>query len=473
MNKQLVWFRNDLRVRDNPALVAAMSAGPTVACFALAIDQWREHDVGDARIAFILRTLRELAGQLDTLGIPLRFLDAPRFADAPREITALAKQIGAARVLFNAEYPLNERKRDSRVILALQALGENGGESVEVDVFDGSVVRTPGTVLTATQTPYTVYSPFCKRWLGGIEAHLGLLPVPKRQTQPASSVDADTVPNRLGGVGEALFADEWPGGESAALARLDQFCASAVSDYADHRDLPIEPGTSSLSPYLSIGAISPHRCFDALGITSEADFWAAEDGSQVWARELIWREFYRHLTALFPHISQGQNFKRSMHDIPWRDDQGDFAAWCNGQTGYPLVDAAMRQLNSMGWMHNRLRMVSAMFLTKHLLIDWRWGEKYFMQQLIDGDFAANNGGWQWSASTGSDAAPYFRIFNPIMQAKKFDSQAKFIQRYVPELRGLAAKAVFEPWKVDGHDYVAPIVEHKFARQRALDAFSVG
>jgi len=471
LNKQLVWFRNDLRVRDNPALVAAMSAGPTVACFALAIDQWREHDVGDARIAFILRTLRELAVELDAIGVPLRLLEAPRFTDAPGAIASLVKQIGASRVLFNAEYPLNERKRDSHVELALRALGDEDGECVEIHVFDGSIVRKPGSVLTATQTPYTVYSPFCKRWLGGIDAHLGMLPVPQSQT--ALGGGSDTVPLTLGGVSEALFADEWPGGEHAALARLEEFCACAVIEYAANRDLPIEPGTSSLSPYLSIGALSPHRCFDALGITSEAEFWAAEEGCQVWARELIWREFYRHLTALFPHISQGQNFKRSMRDIPWRDDQADFAAWCDGQTGYPLVDAAMRQLNSTGWMHNRLRMVSAMFLTKHLLIDWRWGEKYFMQQLIDGDFAANNGGWQWSASTGSDAAPYFRIFNPITQAKKFDSQGHFIQRYVPELRGLAAKAVFEPWKVDGHDYVAPIVEHRFARQRALDAFAVG
>ena len=464
MSKQLVWFRSDLRVHDNPALAASMAAGPTIACFVLALDQWREHDVGDARIAFLLRTLRELASSLAKLGVPLRLLQAPLFKDAPTAIASLAVELEVSEVFFNAEYPLNERKRDSHVERALQA------QNISVQVFDGSVVRQPGTVLTGSDTPYTVFTPFSKRWLSGIEQHLAEQPIPQKQAK--LGIKTDAVPAELGGVSEALLAAEWQGGETEALARLRAFCATAVANYADHRDLPIEPGTSSLSPYLSIGAISPRRCFAGVGIASEADFWGADEGCQVWAKELIWREFYRHLIALFPHVSQGQNFKQTMQDVAWRYDEAEFEAWCAGRTGYPLVDAAMRQLNSTGWMHNRLRMVSAMFLTKHLLIDWRWGERYFMQKLVDGDFAANNGGWQWSASTGSDAAPYFRIFNPITQAKKFDSKARFIQQYVPELRDLQGKAVFEPWTVTGHDYVAPIVEHKFARQRALDAFAV-
>ena len=462
---QLVWFRNDLRVHDNPALVQAMAQGPTIACFVLGFAQWREHDVGDARIAFVLRSLTSLSAELKKLGVPLRILNAATFAETPAAIARLCEELGVQQVVFNTEYPLNERKRDSHVELALQAM------DVAVQVCDGSLIRAPGTVVTGQDLPYTVYSPFFKRWLAGIQKHLGVLPTPKPQNSPA--VASDPIPTRIDGVSGELYAHLWPGGEAVALERLQRFCSTAVVDYADHRDLPIEPGTSSLSPYLSIGALSPRRCFSALGITEEADFWRAEKGVQVWAKELVWREFYRHLMAAFPHISQGQNFKRGMQPIPWRDAPEEFQAWCEGRTGYPLVDAAMRQLNATGWMHNRLRMVAAMFLTKHLLIDWRWGETYFMQQLVDGDFAANNGGWQWSASTGSDAAPYFRIFNPITQAKKFDAQGHFIRQYVPELRELDNKALFEPWKVTGHSYPAPIVEHKFARQRALDAFSAG
>lgn len=460
-----MWFRNDLRVHDNPALVRAMAAGPTIACFVLAVDQWREHDVGDTRIAFVLRSLAGLAQELDKLGVPLKLLRAGRFAEVPAAVAGLAEALGVQNLFCNAEYPLNERKRDSHVELALRRLG------VELQVFDGSVVRAPGTVLTGQNSPYTVYSPFFKRWLGGVQEFLSEQPTPVPQAP--LELTSDPIPQELDGARDDLFAERWPGGEQAALERLASFCSTAVVNYADLRDLPIEPGTSSLSAYLSVGAISPRRCFAALGIVHEADYWRAEKGVQVWAKELVWREFYRHLVALFPHISQGQNFKRAMQPIAWRDAPEEFLAWCEGRTGYPLVDAAMRQLNATGWMHNRLRMVSAMFLTKHLLIDWRWGEKYFMQKLVDGDFAANNGGWQWSASTGSDAAPYFRIFNPITQAKRFDAQGHFIRQYVPELRQLEKKALFEPWKVTGHQYPAPIVEHKFARQRALDAFAVG
>jgi len=194
----------------------------------------------------------------------------------------------------------------------------------------------------------------------------------------------------------------------------------------------------------------------------------AGEGAAVWISELAWRDFYRHIMACFPSLAQGSPFKSETALLQWRHDHEQFQAWCDGQTGYPLVDAAMRQLNETGWMHNRLRMVTAMFLTKHLFIDWRWGEAHFMRRLIDGDFAANNGGWQWSASTGTDAVPYFRVFNPVRQSERFDPQGVFIQRYVPELRGLSGKALHRPWPVDG--YPAPIVDHQGVRERVTLAF---
>lgn len=462
MTTQLVWLRSDLRIHDNMALASAMAAGPTVACFVLSPLQWRKHDVGDVRIAFLHRTLRELARDLAELRVPLKLVVAEQFSDVPAALVALIKQIAAAGLHFNAEYPLNERKRDSRVIRAAEQLG------CAVHSFDGSVVRVPGSVLTASGDPYTVFTPFKRRWLAELGGALAQTPTPQAQRSPG--IQSDAVPQQIDGVDSMLHAQLWPGGEQVALQRLTAFCKGAVMDYHGQRDLPAQPGTSSLSPYLSLGALSPRRCFAAAGVSSAADYAALDEGPAVWLSEVIWREFYRHVIAQFPHVSQHQPFKRKMKPVAWRHDETDFAAWCRGETGYPIVDAAQRQLLATGWMHNRLRMISAMFLTKHLLIDWRWGEAHFMRELVDGDFASNNGGWQWSASTGTDAAPYFRIFNPITQAKRFDGAGEFIHAWVPELRGLTGKALLEPWNVAGHDYPTPIVDHRFARERALAAF---
>jgi len=459
---QLLWLRSDLRVHDNAALASAMAAGPTIACFVLSPKQWRGHDVGDARIAFLLRTLTGLSADLAKLRVPLKLLRAPTFDNVPGVLARFAKKYQIQGVHFNAEYPLNERKRDSKTTRALEALGCN------VKVFESSVVRSPGTVLTGNSEPYTVFTPFKRRWLAELGSGLEEAPTPR--AQKALGIDADAIPAKLDGANIGMLADLWPGGEQAALARMTAFCIDGVADYKEARDLPALPGTSSLSAYLSVGALSPRRCFAAAGVRNASDYAALDDGPSTWLSELIWREFYRHVIAQFPHVSQLRPFKRGMAPVPWRHAEADFAAWCSGNTGYPIVDAAQRQLLATGWMHNRLRMITAMFLTKHLLIHWRWGERHFMQHLVDGDFAANNGGWQWSASTGTDAAPYFRIFNPITQAKRFDGQGEFIKQYVPELENLSGKALLEPWSISGHTYPPPIVDHKFARERALAAF---
>ena len=457
-----MWFRSDLRTHDNPALAAALAAGPTLACFIVSEAQWQAHDVGAPRLAFLQRCLVALRERLAALRVPLLIVRADTFAEAPGAIAGLLERHGCRALHFNAEYPLNERKRDSAVRRACAAQGAS------VHGLDGSLVLPPGQVLTGNGDPYTVFTPFSRRWQAELGPALRVAGTPAAQAP--LELASDPVPERLGGADPTLFEGAWPGGESAARERLRAFCRGALVNYQAQRDLPAAPGTSALSAYLSVGALSPRLCFEAAGVGNAADLAAADDGVRTWLSELIWREFYRHVMAQFPHISQHQPFRRDTVRIPWRRDEADFAAWCAGRTGYPLVDAAQRQLIATGWMHNRLRMLSAMFLSKHLLIDWRWGERFFMQHLVDGDFAANNGGWQWSASTGTDAAPYFRIFNPVTQAKKFDPEGEFVKRFVPELADAFGKGLFEPWRDPQPGYPPPVVEHKAARQRALAAF---
>jgi deoxyribodipyrimidine photo-lyase len=445
----LVWFRNDLRVADNPALHDACASSRIVlACFLISDTQWDTHDMGAVRRSFLGETLQALRKDLARLNIPLRVVRAPRFQDAPAALLDIAHDADVTDIHFNAEYPLDEQRRDERVAAACADRG------IGCHVHHGDVMLPPGHVLKDDGSPYSVFTPFKRRWLTRLNpGDLDPLPVPEpRPAAPAAEVpDPQDAIERLR---TEPAAEDWPAGEQAAVRRLDAFIESKVEAYDARRDHPGAHATSGLSPYLAVGAISVRTCYRK---TSGKDL-DEDGGASAWRNELIWREFYRHVTFLFPHISRGCAFNRDMDDLPWRSDPAALDAWKSGRTGYPLVDAGMRQLLETGFMHNRLRMVTAMFLTKHLLIDWREGERHFMQHLRDGDFPSNNGGWQWSASTGTDAAPYFRIFNPESQAKKFDPKSEFIRAFVPELS-------------DGNaDYPPPIVDHREARERALDFF---
>lgn len=456
----LIWFRNDLRVADNPALTTACEWGQVTACFVVSGVQWRDHDVGDRRLAFLGRTLNALAGELAKLGIPLELIDAPRFVDVPNALLALAKRIGAKRAVFNAEYPSNEQWRDEAVATEMQKMG------VEVLCTHGSVTMPPGSVMTKKETPFSVYTPFKRRWQERIQPdQFRPLPSPPPQGPAIPAVHLDS----LAGVPLDSATERWPAGEREARSRLDAFINDQVDRYASDRDVPCLRGTSNLSAHLSVGAISSNQCLYASAQHNHGQLQAP--ATDAWVNQIIWRDFYRHVVALFPHVSQGRAFRKPLDSIAWRDAPAELAAWQQGETGYPLVDAGIRQLRQTGWMHNRLRMVTAMFLSKHLLIDWRHGEHFFMQQLVDGDFAANNGGWQWSASTGTDAAPYFRIFNPTTQGRRFDSSGTFTREMLPELADIPDRHLFEPHKAGvALNYPLPIVEHGFARQRAIAAF---
>jgi len=375
-------------------------------------------------------------------------------------LPALAKQTDAKRLAFNAEYPGNEQRRDKAVSTVMQTNG------IEVIRTHGGVTMPPGTIMTRKGTPFSVYTPFKRRWLEQLHSdQVRPLPVPPAQ--------GDAIPaghlNYLAGVPLELGSARWPAGEQVAQNRLGQFLNDHISHYGADRNFPGLDGTSNLSAYLSVGSVSSNQCLHSASRMNDGRLRGP--AIDTWVNQIVWRDFYRHVVALFPRVSRGCAFRRFYDSIPWRDAPAELAAWQEGTTGYPLVDAGMRQLRHTGWMHNRLRMVAAMFLAKHLLTDWRHGERYFMQQPVDGDFAANNGGWQWSASTGTDAVPYFRVFNPTSQGRRFDPCGTFTREMLPELADLSDRYLFEPHGAGVElDYPQPIVEHGFARQRAIAAF---
>ncbi|MFK4017795.1 deoxyribodipyrimidine photo-lyase [Cobetia marina] len=475
---QLVWLRSDLRVHDNTALSQAAARGPVVAVVTPCYAQWMTHGHGANKLDFLRRGLHVLQQALAGHHIPLKVLDCDTFAEVPEALATLCTQLGVQALHFNDEYAVNERERD-RLVRARLA-----DSDIRLHRYTDMLAFTPGELLTGKGDYYGVFTPFSKRWHKEIDARrLALNEAPAVQDAPRDAegreISGDAIPalpDTLSvdvehGPSEPLEAERWPAGEDAAQERLERFMTFRARRYHEQRDLPATRGTSELSPYLALGMISARQCYAAV-LAENGSLADGDVGLTTWVNELIWREFYQHILVGFPRVNRHRPFQRHTEALQWRDDDAGFAAWCEGRTGYPIVDAAMRQLVETGWMHNRLRMVTAMFLTKHLLIDWRRGEAYFLAHLVDGELGANNGGWQWAASTGTDAAPYFRIFNPTTQGQRFDKDGDFIASFMPELADLPAKRRHQPTADDCHacGYPRPIVDHKAARQRALDAF---
>ncbi len=469
----LVWFRTDLRCYDNPALFHACAQGrPVIAVYCHTASQWQQHGLGKRKVRWMENAVAALQNNLRTLGIPLLVLEADTFDNSEALLQTLIGELGASRLLFNNEYEVNERKRDINLCRWAKDQG------VEISRYHDQCLVPPGDVLTKSEQPFKVYSPFRKAWLPKAEqlltAPLGL-PQPSAEQQTLADQRMQQLPSRLRTLELQLSIetdDRWSHCETELHEQLQRFVDEHGPDYDQQRDLPAKPGTSTLSPALSIGLISARQCIHTAVQANEGRLIGGNKGLDSWINELTWRDFYRHLMVAFPQLCKHKSFKPEYEDVRWRNSEEDFQAWCEGRTGYPIVDAAQRQLVQTGWMHNRLRMITAMFLTKHLLIDWRRGEAFFNQHLMDADLASNNGGWQWSASTGADGAPYFRIFNPIAQSEKFDSDGEFIARYVPELANLAGKYRHNPSAFERQTcgYPQPVVEHKYGRQRALDAF---
>ncbi|MDT3311769.1 deoxyribodipyrimidine photo-lyase [Pseudomonas sp. rhizo66] len=466
---QLIWLRSDLRQHDNTALAAAAARGPTVAVYLLSPQQWLEHDDAPCKVDFWLRNLDELSKSLAALNIPLLIRTAAHWDQAPAELLKLCRQLKVEAVHVNEEYGVHESRRDASVADTLKA------EGITFHSYLDQLLFKPGSVLTKTGTYFQVFSQFRKVCYERLHRSMpALIPAPGKQAK--LQIDSDPLPGSVTGFAtpNQALRDLWPAGEQEARRRLDTFTDAQIDYYQSERDFPAKPGTSQLSAYLAAGVISPRQCLHAALQSNQGEFESGKVGAVTWINELLWREFYKHILVGYPRVSRHRAFRQETEALAWRDAPDDLAAWQEARTGLPIIDAAMRQLLETGWMHNRLRMIVAMFLTKNLLIDWREGERFFMRHLIDGDLAANNGGWQWSASTGTDSAPYFRIFNPLSQSEKFDSEGLFIKHWLPELAALNKKEVHNPADVGGlfgaADYPSPIVNLSTSRQRALAAF---
>ncbi|WP_120994397.1 cryptochrome/photolyase family protein [Stutzerimonas urumqiensis] len=466
---QLIWLRTDLRADDNTALSAAMANGPTVALFLITPEQWRRHDDAACKVDFWLRNLACLGERLERLGVPLLIRQVPDWTGAPDVLVRVCHELRVAAVHVNDQYGVNEQRRDEAVASALLDRGVRFERHLDDALF------APGTIRTRTGGPFRVYGQFRKACLERLwHAPVGAGSAPRPQAP--LGIAGDALPDRVIGFEppSAELQARWPAGERHAQAQLARFVDERLSAYGQARDVPSEPGTSQLSPYLAAGVLSPRQCLDAALAANRGTFDGGDAGASQWIGELLWREFYRHVLCAFPRVSMGRAFRPETERLPWRHAPDELCAWQQGRTGIPLVDAAMRALLATGWMHNRLRMITAMFLSKNLLIDWREGERWFMRHLIDGDLAQNNGGWQWCASTGTDSVPYFRLFNPVTQSQRFDPQGVFIRQWAPELAHLSDRDIhLPPVSADlfaAADYPPLIVDLARSRARALDAF---
>ncbi len=478
--RTLVWFRSDLRTLDNTALhhackvSAAESGGDAgvVAVYLISPGEWGAHDYAPVKVDLILRTLPLLSQALEKLHVPLLIRTVSTPSEVPGCLLMLAREHRCGTLFFNKEYEFNEVARDAAVCSAMERAG------IKVHACTDQSLIEPGEVRTGEGRAYTVFTPFkknCYRMLSerGVQAW----PAPKKQ--PGLPCRPDLVPGHVAGWRSTVPAALWPSGERHAARSLDAFIESRARTYTVDRDLPGTDGTSRLSPYLTIGSVSPRQCVAAAikaNSTSGNGFESGEEGLTNWITELLWREFYIHIVHAFPRVCKHRAFQPATEAIRWSDNEEHFDAWKVGRTGVPIVDAGMRQLRAEGWMHNRVRMIAAMYLTKNLFIDWRRGERWFMQNLVDGFLASNNGGWQWCASTGTDAAPYFRVFNPVSQSERFDPDGSYIRRYVPELRDITGEAIHDPSRLPPLarariEYPPMLVELAESRRNAIEAFA--
>jgi deoxyribodipyrimidine photo-lyase len=460
----IVWFRQELRIVDHPALTEAAKTGaPVIPLFIFNDKTAGSWTPGAASRWWLEGSLSALDADLRSRGSRLIL----RRGNTQQLLGCVASQTGAAGIYFTRHYEPHQAAEE----LTVAAMCEHQG--LICRRFGGGVLFEPDAIRTKTGGPFRVFTPFYKACL----ATKGLkdpLPAPDKITPPPSWPDSETLkdwclrptaPDWAKGL-----RDHWQQGTNEASTHLEFFLGDALAAYLEDRDRPDRVGTSALSPYLHFGEISPRQVWHRTNLWADSHV-AAGQGRIAYLRELVWRDFSYHLLHHFPHITEAP-FNPAFEDFPWRDDAQAFRAWQIGMTGYPIVDAGMRQLWQTGWMHNRVRMIVASFLTKHLFIHWQDGARWFWDTLVDADLANNSASWQWVAGCGADAAPYFRIFNPILQGRKFDPSGDYVRKWVPEIADVPDRAIHAPWEsgiqVDG--YPRPIVDHRIARQRALGAY---
>lgn len=467
----IIWLRNDLRTDDNAALTAAHSSGRKVICVYI-FDTTAPADaqLGGAQRWWLHHSLTSFSNGLQKRDAKLIL----RSGEPQSVLNSIIEQTGAQSVVWNRYYSPHAMERDSAIKATLRSTGRH------VSSFDGQLLHEPTQIKTGSGGFYRVYTPFWKNVYAQADEMIRAPHcAPKSLNNYNGDIDSEqlddwkllpTEPDWSGGI-----ADEWHPGEAGAKDRLTTFLEKPVESYSKARDLPGTQGTSQLSPHLAFGEISPHRIWHEANQVKDVS-----DDRLVFLKEIIWREFAYHLLVNVGDLAN-TNYNKQFDEFPWLEDKTMLRAWQNGMTGYPIVDAGMRQLYQTGWMHNRVRMIVGSFLVKHLLLDWRHGEKWFWDTLVDADPASNAASWQWVAGSGADAAPYFRIFNPMTQGEKFDAQGDYVKLFVPELVNLDKKFIHKPWEAPltvlkqagvslGKNYPAPIVDHKQARQKALDAY---
>jgi deoxyribodipyrimidine photo-lyase len=440
-----------LRLTDNSALHAALETGPVIPVFIL---DPAFSTQSPRRMIFLYEGLHALDKDLRERSSYF-VIRRGRPMDA---LQNLLDETDAAQIFAEQDFTPYARKRDLEI-----------EQHLPLHLVHGQTLHHPNMLLKADGTPYTVFTPYSKAWKAKLPAKLNLYPAPEKINTPSGIKSEPLPPFKV----NPLF----PAGEKEALVRLEEFLFKQIYSYFEDRNRMDLDGTSSLSPYIRFGMLGLRQAVHAARQAVSPSLYGRGArgegyGAEVWLNELIWREFYIQILYHFPHVTK-TSFNPLLANIPWRNDESNFQAWKDGRTGVPVVDAAMRQLKEIGWMHNRARMIVASYLVKDLLIDWRWGEAWFMENQIDGDVSANNGGWQWTAGTGTDASPYFRIFNPVLQSVKFDPNGDYIRRWVPELHGLDAKDVHAPWergiKVKGYPE-KPIAARD--KERTLQAYKL-
>jgi len=446
MSISVCWFRKDLRLRDNPAWNSACAEGGVIPVFVLeqsllAASSQRKKDL-------FFSNLIALQKELESLGGYLHIVEGP----AKEVLSGLLAKWGATSLHFNNDQSPGAKTRDDRICKPL---------TIKVTRHWGNLIHSPGAIVSGSGAVHKVFTPFFKKWITADTPDVQTSQTPRFCPQPKNSIS-------LPAIGET---SSFPAGSAGAHKRLESFL-NRIEGYEEARDFPSVKGTSLLSSDLHFGTIGPREILD----------FAAQEtvDSSAFIRQLAWRDWYAHLMNAKPEIVNSPA-NPIYNKIKWKNDTEEFDLWVQGKTGYPIVDAGMRELRETGFMHNRVRMITGSFLVKHLLIDWRWGEKYFRHALLDGDTSQNVGNWQWVAGTGFDAAPYFRIFNPIRQSEKFDKDGNYIRQWVPELSSLSSKRIHSPWEINekkpelvsvrlGEDYPLPIVEHSFARERCLETY---
>ncbi|PVF94744.1 hypothetical protein CPB86DRAFT_867531 [Serendipita vermifera] len=505
------WMRmEDMRIDDNRAFSAASAFAkkhgiPVIVLFLFSPGDYKAHGRGPRRIDFTLRNLYWLKDKLDRLNIPLYGESHTPRKSLPQKVIELVRSWGSKSLYANLEYEIDEVRRDLQVLEQAKEWG------VYCDFYEDKLIVPPYKVSTMQGKQFSVYSPWLRAWKAYVDGHPECLAEASAVQANASNVRNDTnlgplfeitIPNSLPGFeleDAAKMEELWPAGTEAARDILHRFLATKyrkgqldvsplnkgsvtvdkkdtrLGKYGENRAKVDGDTSSRISPYLAAGVISVRELvresMKFLGVKKVNV--ERENGAGVWVQEIGWRDFYSHVLAAFPHVSMGRPFNEKYANVRWETDMSKFEAWRDGMTGFPIVDAAMRQLKTQGWIHNRTRMIVAMFLTKDLMIDWRLGEAWFMQQLIDADLANNNGGWQWSASTGTDPQPYFRVFNPVLQSEKADPTGDFIRHFVPELKNVKGKAIHEPFQHLSEaefkklGYSKPICDHKESRERAV------